>query len=183
MYFEQITSQAISQPAHFERHAQKGAGLHLQALLRFRAFVQTFLQTFFAHLICPFNLPTTTIWSHRLPGVPASQPASNSASQPEGFPAGARPRCYRRKPRSTRERVPAHGVAARAIGDALPAGGADREWWQAGHRETTRLQTAPGVVWALESVCARLQSLVCVPPHGPQRISCQMWGTRTLSKH
>ena len=36
LYFEQITSQAVSQPAHFERHAQKGAGLqpqHKTALL------------------------------------------------------------------------------------------------------------------------------------------------------
>ena len=36
LYFKQITSQPVSQPAHFERHAQKGAGLqpqHKTALL------------------------------------------------------------------------------------------------------------------------------------------------------
>ena len=36
LYFEQITSQPVSQPAQFERHAQKGAGLqprHKTALL------------------------------------------------------------------------------------------------------------------------------------------------------
>ena len=36
LYFEQINSQAVRQPAHFERHAQKGAGLqpqHKTALL------------------------------------------------------------------------------------------------------------------------------------------------------
>ena len=30
LHFEQITSQAVSQPAHFEWHAQKGAGLQPQ---------------------------------------------------------------------------------------------------------------------------------------------------------